>query len=436
MKKYHSTKGLNSAMFKFSAYMLLPFMLANLTIAENRWTIFDLHPDQFIYAATIGLAWYAGAFSRYSLLVTIMLVLAIAMRLLETLGGNASLREVSFAALAVVFAVAGAVIYGRNPLLLHKQLVIYLALCIPIMFLQILGVSSLLMGWNIGYLHDPSVMNIDDVGSFKDIPVYPTLFVGIDDLEFSTGQGRPVGLMYAANPLSVFISIAVAINLAITRASRIRFSDIVVTIAIVLAMSKLSFGVAILLYAGFLVFGGRERRLLALKLIIVLAMVMFLYYLLFPGLLITNFSEGMVMGAIMLRLVDLLKALGIENYFGQLDDLAIVYRQSYVYVVGEGYSAVATLLRSKLLILSLFAMMVGVVLYVRRVQDMASRPAMVYVVTLLACILTQFAVPFVGAASFQLIMGFALFPLFRKMWVPAHIKVSTEPPVNRLPSVT
>lgn len=416
-EKYHPTNVLNSAMFKFSAYMLLPLMLVNLTVAENRWTIFGLHPNQFIYAATIGLAWYAGAFSRYKLLVNIMLALAIAMRLLETLGGGESLREVSFAALAVVFAVAGAMIYGRNPLLLHKQLVIYLALCIPIMLLQILGVSSLLMGWNIGYLHDPSVMGIEDVGSFKDIPVYPTLFVGIDDLEFSTGQGRPVGLMYAANPLSVFISIAVAINLAITRTSRTRFSDIVVTIAIVLAMSKLSFGVAILLYAGLLVFGGRERRLLVLKLIIVLAMVMFLYYLLFPGLFITNFSEGMVVSAIMLRLVDLLKALGIENYFGQLDDLAIVYRQSYVYVVGEGYSAVATLLRSKLLVPSLLAMTVGVVLYARRVRNMvSSRPTMVYVVTLLACVLTQFAVPFVGAASFQLIMGFALFPLFRKMW--------------------
>lgn len=423
-------------MYKTATYLLLPLMLINLTVAENGWSIFGLKPDVFIYAATIGLAWYVGSLSRYRLLVATALMFAIVMRLLEAFGGGESLHEVSFAALAVVFAVAGAMIYGRNPLLLHKQLVIYLALCIPIMLLQILGFSSLLMGWNIGYLHDPSVMNIDDVGSFKDIPVYPTLFVGIDDLEFSTGQGRPVGLMYAANPLAVFISIAVAINLAITRTSRIRFSDIVVTIAIVLAMSKLSFGVTILLYAGFLVFGGRERRLLALKLIIVLSIVMFLYYLLFPGLFNTNISEGMVMSAIMLRLVDLLKALGIENYFGQLDDLAIVYRQSYVYVVVEGYSAVATLLRSKLLIPSLFAMTVGVVLYVRRVRNMASRPAMVYVVTLLACILTQFAVPFVGASSFQLIMGFALFPLFREMWRSAHTKGSTEPPVNRLPSVT
>jgi len=404
--------------------MLLPLMLINLTVAENRWTVLGLHPDQFIYAVTIGLAWYAGSLSRYRFLVTTALMFAIVMRLLEVLGGGESLREVSFTALAVVFAVAGAMIYGRNPLLLHKQLVIYLALCIPIMLLQILGVSSLLMGWNIGYLHDSSLLGLDEVGSFKDIPLYPTLFVGIDDLEFSTGQGRPVGLMYAANPLSVFISIAVAINLAITRTSRIRFSDIVVTIAIVLAMSKLSFGVTVLLYAGFLVFGERERRLLALKLIVVLAIVLFSYYLLFPGLLIANFSEGMVMGAIMLRLMDLLRALGIADSFGQLLELEYTYRQSNVYVVGEGYSSIATLLRSKLLIPSLFVMMAGVALYVRRVRNMASRPAMVYVITLLACILTQFGVPFVGATSFQLIMGFALFPLFRKMWVPMHNEVS------------
>lgn len=407
-------------MYKVGMYLLLPLMWINLTVAENRWTMLGLNPAQYIYALTVGIAWYIGACSRYRRLVTAMLMLAIALRFLAAVGGGESFKDLGFAALAVVFAAAGAEAYGRKPSLLRKQLVIYLALCIPVMFLQILGVSSLLMGWNIGYLHDPNLFTIQDVGTFKELPLYPTLFVGVDDLVFSTGQARPVGLMYASNPLSIFVSLAFAINFAITRTSRICFSDVVVTIALVLAMSKLSFGVLILLCLAFLIFGKLGKRLLARKLIILFAVVMVLYYILFPGLFAVNLSEGMIMSSIMLRLMDLFKAMGFESAFGgRLVELAYTYRLSNVYVVGEGYSTAASLLRSSNLIPLLFVLMAGFFFYVYRIRSMNSRLAMVYVVTLLTCLLTQFAVPFIGTSSFQLIMGFALFPLFKKMWLPS-----------------
>ena len=409
-------------MYKVSTYMLLPLILINHTVSESNWILFGIKLGAILYAVTIVLALYVGLRSQYRGLITTMIVLAIVMRLLAALGGTESLREVGFAALAIVFAVAGAMMYGRNPFLLHKQLVIYLAICIPIMLLQILGVSSLLMGWNMGYLDDYDLgMTLDEFGTFREVPLYPTLFVGIDDLVYSVGQGRPVGLMYGSNPLSIFVSIAIAINLAIPRTSRIRFSDIVVTGAVVLTAGRLVYGTTILLYLWFLIFGVRERRLLVLKLIIVFAIVLLLYYILFPGLFIANFSKEMMMVSIMLRLVDLLRAVGLYNFFdstGQLSALAFDYKPSFVYEVHEGYSSVATLIRSKLLIPSLFVIIAGSILYVYRVRNMISRPAMVYVVTLMACVLTQFGVPFVKAGSFQLIMGFALFPLFKKMWAP------------------
>jgi hypothetical protein len=229
------------------------------------------------------------------------------------------------------------------------------------------------------------------------------------------GQGRPPGLLASNNSLSIFVSIAVAINLAIPRTSRIRFSDIVVTGAVVLTAGRLVYGATIILYVWFLIFGVRKRRLLVLRLIIVFAIVLLLYYILFPGLLIANFSKRTNTVSIMLRLMDLLSAMGLENYFSQLNEIDYV---SSSYVVGEGYTSVATLIRSKLLIPSLFVIIAGSILYVYRVRNMISRTAMVYVVTLMACILTQFGVPFVKAGSFQLIMGFALFPLFKKMWSP------------------
>ena len=413
-------------MYKITTYILLPSMLINLTVAENRWGVFGSSLDQYIYAATIGLSWYVGSLSRYRLLVSIALLFAIAMRLLGVLGGGESLREIGLAALAVVFAVAGAMIYGRNPFLLHKQLVIYLALCIPIMLLQILGVSSLLMGWNIGYLHDALVLTQDNVGSFQEIPLYPTLFVQPDDLVFSIGQGRPVGLMYGNNPLSFFISIAVAINLTIARTSRICFSDIVVTVATVLAMSKLAFGITILLYLHFLVFGVPERRLLVLKLISVLTIVMSLYYILFPGLFVINLSEDMVMTSIVLRLVDLLKGAGIEIHFGQIIELGNIYKPSKEYVTEEGYSFIGSALHSNRWIPLLFVLIIGTVLYVYRVQSITTFPTTIYTVTLVTYIATQFATSFIGTPSSQIILGFILFPLLKKIWTPMRAKMHVK----------
>ena len=39
-----------------------------------------------------------------------------------------------------------------------------------------------------------------------------------------------------------------------------------------------------------------------------------------------------------------------------------------------------------------------------------------YVVTLIVCALVLFGVSYAAAPSFQFIAGFALFPLFKKMW--------------------
>jgi hypothetical protein len=404
-------------------------MWTNLTVAENHWTVYGLKPDVLIYGVCLMLAWYIGLTTRYRRLVTGTMMLAIIVRLLSGFGWGDSLHPLAVALFAINFAVAGATIYGKTPALLHKQLVIFLALCIPIMIMQILGVSSVLMTWTTAYLDDPdSNFVLEDLGTFKSMPVYPTLFVGAEDLIYSIAQARPVGLMHNNNPLSVFVSIAIAINLAIARTSRIRFSDIVVTAAIVLTMSKLVFVVAIILYLGFLLFGSARLRMLALKLIVALIIALVLYYFLFPGLFMANFSEGVVMTSLLLRLVDLVNATGLAETFAQIIPAEETYKPSYQYVIGEGYSTFATLARSEMAMPVLIVMAAGAMFYAYRLTRMVSCPTMIYVVTLFACILTQFAVPFTMASSFQLIVGFALFPIFSKLW-PSELRAHLGQPL-------
>jgi hypothetical protein len=400
--------------YKAAAYLLLPLMWANLTAGENHWAILGLGVGQLLNWIIIGLAWYVAFRSPYQRIATVMLLCAFALRPLEAVGGEVvyALRS---GALAVVFIVAGAWIYGRDPNFLHRQLVVFLGLCVPLMFLQIVGAGSFVMGWSTAYLNDPSgVMDQSDVGTFMELPLYPTLFVGPDDLIFSIGQARPVGLMHANNILSIFVAIAATLNLLVPRSARLRAGDLIITAAVILTMSKMVFAVMAMLFVGTTLFAPAERKLLALKLLCLFAIGLWVYYLLFPGLLRTNLSEDMVRVSIMLRLLGVLNAVGIENLGAFLYDQQQLIGSAFS--EDESYSTVAFLLNSGMAAPALVILGAAGILYLRRVWQMGLGNAWGYLALLLVCVATQFAIPFVAAASFQLILGLALFPLFRRLW--------------------
>jgi hypothetical protein len=390
-------------------------MWVNLTVGENRWDILGLGVGQVLYWIIIGLAWYVAFRSPYQRIATAMLLVAFALRPLEAMGGGEAVHALRLGALAGVFVVAGAWIYGRDPRFLHRQLVVFLALCVPIMFLQVVGASSLVMGWSTAYLNDPSgVMDESEVGTFMELPMYPTLFVGYDDLIFSIGQARPVGLMHANNILSIFVALAVALNLVIPRSARLRPGDLIITAVVVLTMSKMVFALLAMLYLGAILFAPAERKVLTLKLLCVFAVGIWVYYVLFPGLLQSNLSEDMVRVSFMLRLLGVLNAVGVENVGAFLYDQQQLIGSTFN--EDESYSTVALLLSSSAATPALVAMLAVGLLYLHRLRQMGFGNAWGYAVLLLVSAGTQFAIPFASAASFQLILGLALFPLFRRLW--------------------
>src|SRR5438477_13054945 len=131
-------------MYKAAIYLLLPLMWVNITTGENRWELLGLGIGQLIYWIIIGLASYVASRSRYQLLVTALLLFAIVLRAFELIYDSELIYGLRVAATSGIFIVAGAIVYGRNPFFLQRQFIVFLALCIPIMLLQVLGVSSLL----------------------------------------------------------------------------------------------------------------------------------------------------------------------------------------------------------------------------------------------------------------------------------------------------
>jgi hypothetical protein len=408
--------------YKAAAYLLLPLMWVNLTAGENHWAILGLGVGQLLYWIIIGLGWYVAFRSPYQKIATAMLLCAFALRPMEAIGDGVVANVLRLGALAGVFTIAGAWIYGRDPNFLHRQLVVFLGLCVPIMLLQILGVSSFVLGWSTAFLDDQTVrISERDLGTFRDVPLYPTLLVAREDLIFSLAQGRPGGLMHANNIISIFVSIAVALNLVIPRSSRLRAGDLIITAAAVLAMSKMVFALQALLYVGVLLFAPMERKVLTLKLFFVFGIGFCLYYLLFPGLLQLNLSEEVFRVSFMLRLLGVLNAIGVESVGAFLFDQALLIGRAYR--EDENYSDVAALLSSDVAIPALLAIGAAGLLYLYRMRQMGFGNSWGYAAFLFVCVATQFAVPFTAAASFQLLLGLALFPLFPHLWrnrIPAR----------------
>jgi hypothetical protein len=388
--------------FKLSK-LLLPLLFLNITVAANEWTLFGINIGQIIYWFVIALIWYLATKTIYWKIVTTALWFSVFMRVIQVYLNSEIIIFFKIAALVVLFIIGGLISYGRDPNQLNKQLVLFLSLCVPIMILQILGVSQFVMLWNLDYAHDSSILNSSG------ILLQPTLFVELEDLIYSISQGRPSGLLANNNILSIFISIAVGINLTLKKSLSLSKSDFIITLAVVLSMSKIVFAITGLLYLSFLLFGWENKRSLILKNIILLVFGMFLYKLLFPGLFSENLNLERFTSSFNGRFFDLLRSTGNLDLFESQQSQLIINS------LGEGhYSFIAIFITSKLFIPSLLIIIPILFLYMLRVNKM--RSPTVYIVTLLICILTQFAVPYASATSFQFILGFSLFPLFKKIY--------------------
>lgn len=224
-----------------------------------------------------------------------------------------AVKIISSASLSIMFALTGLVCFGNNPQKLRKILVIYLLINLPFLILQITGASSFFMYWGTDYLHTPSVLTIKEVGTFKDIPVYPTLLVSIQELNHQIGQARPAGLMAANNWLTAIVAFTLFFNLHLRSRSVLNIGDLVVNLAAVLVMSKLVFCVVIVTYIFGLLSKNRIIKLAAVKNIFVFLMFVLIYYLSFPGLFMANLSSSAFAASIGMRLIDILLSAELDS---------------------------------------------------------------------------------------------------------------------------
>lgn len=388
-------------------------ILINITLAANQWSFLGLSIGQLVYWLLLLIGVKVLLKTGYAKLGLFLFCLTLFLKIINLFLAITFIGILSEFSSGFLFILVGALLYAKNPIIIYRQLISFFALSIPFMVLQKIGVSTFLYGWSTELFHANDSYSFDleeDLGVFfKDIPLFNTLFVESSDLTYAMYQGRPTGLLFSNNVLSVIISLALALHFSLNENIKRIFKYIVIATIIVLTMSTLVFGILVLLFI-YYYFINKNKNLKsnALKTLWVTLVMLFFHYIFFPGL--TVASIGIINAiSFITRFAEIFIALGL-NYFDEfivLLEIGIDYGDK-----DESFSLIGALLKNRFSYIFLIFSLLIMKIYYKNLKKFIG-PVIVYTTIFWVCIMTQFAVNFIKAPCFQLFLGIALFPIFR-----------------------
>jgi hypothetical protein len=386
------------------------FLLINITFAANGWDILGLPIGQLIYWGLLFLGIVLLFETKYSTVSVCLFFMTLFLKICNSFFDIPLTGVISEFTSALIFILIGANLYGRNPRFIYRQLLSFFALSIPFMIIQKIGIHVFFYGWSTEVFHDNGIYSFDAIKDkgvlLKNIPLSPALFVELKDLVYVIYQGRPTGLLYSNNVLSVIISIALALHFSIHDNIRSNIKYIIIALIVVLTGSSLVFGVLILLFIYFyFIRRDKNLKLNALKTMSLTLFMFIVHYLFFPGLTASYFGQTF-QTSFVFRFAEIFHAFGFD-YF---NDFIIFYNLKIDLDQKDSYSLIGSLVKNKFIFLFGILFLIFVFVYYIHLK-LNKRLSLVYIVLFTVCIITQFAVNFILAPSFQLFFGIALFPI-------------------------
>tara|TARA_B100000795_G_scaffold164042_1_gene123396 strand:+ start:10971 stop:12224 length:1254 start_codon:yes stop_codon:yes gene_type:complete len=388
-------------------------LLINITLSANGWSLLGVSIGQLIYWLILLIGVSVLLKSGYGKSGLFLFGLTLSLKIINGLFVITFVDVLSEFTSGIILILVGASLYAEYPNIIYRQLISFFALSIPFMIVQKIGIHTFFYGWSTELFHTNGTYSFDvveDLGViFKNIPLVKTLFVEISDLQYVMYQGRPTGLLYSNNVLSVIISFALALHFSINHRVKRNFNNVVIATIAVLTMSTMVYGVILLLFMYFY-FINRSKHLKynAVKTLFVTLVMLLFHFLFFPGL--TLASIGVVNAvSFVTRFAEIFNLLGL-NYF---DDV-IVLLDMKLYVIDEdqSFSLVGALLKNRFSFIFLIGLLLIMNIYYKNLKKYPG-PVIIYTSLFYVCIMTQFGVNFLRAPSFQLFFGIALYPIFR-----------------------
>ena len=156
--------------------------------------------------------------------------------------------------------------------LIHKQVLFIAFINTIMMILQLSNVGE----WT-------QFLSTESTELFSEKLMYDTLFVPLEQLNYSVIQARPSGLLRSNNILSGFVIFALAIHLSRTKNQSI-FSTSILTLMIVLSSARLAYISYLFMFIILIFSGNRYLKKNAIISFISMMFWIFLYSIFFPGL--------------------------------------------------------------------------------------------------------------------------------------------------------
>lgn len=406
-------------MHKLARYSIFPLLLLNSTISANYWSFMGLALGRPFYWLAILLAACVLFYSCYRKLALLLMLAVLFCQFLEIypsselIVSNAIIFRKLF--IAILFIASSAVIYSENPRLLSRQLGFFLVLCLPFMILQLTGAHYLFLSWNTHRYGPP--LAFEDIGKFKEIVTYPTLFVPYEELYYQVKQGRPVGLLFSNNLLSVVIVCALVFNLYWRRHANITLTDIALHMVAMLSLSKLVILFTFILYSFACMSREAKFRTVARQNLFIFVNCIMAYFIFFPGMFFRHFDFIVYAQSFLFRLVDIAGRINLGFLGTLIQDIASYYNINID--PSTIYTGVAELLEYNFLwpMLALFLLFYFSIRKKLHIFIYFSRQNQeFYNLLYLAAFISLVPMPFLQTPLIQFIFGIGCLPFLAKFW--------------------
>ncbi len=394
--------------------IFLPLVLLNITISANGWSFFNFSLGQILYWFIIYLSLTVLAKTRLSIASKVFFIFYCLAKFVYFINSIIFFNDFAdfFSALILIFS--SAKLFGDNYYLLMKQLLYFLALSVPILIIQKIGISSFFYGWNTEMFHLNDVYDFDAKNEtgvlFKNVTLYKTLFTSSDNLVYVMYQARPTGLIYSNNVLSVIIVVTLA--LCFSAKNKIsNFVHIILTLNVILVMSTLVYLSYIIL-----IFRFKNRSISLIYFILFFI----LHFMFFPGL--TEKSFGIVnLFSFVNRFGEIFELIGINNFFEIVNSYSNIEVINSFNYEQNSYSLFGHLLRYKYISLCIPLLLYFVYKYnysINKLNSLSLNKGTPYATLFVVLIFSQFAIMFIRAPFFQIFLGISLYPLLDHLFKP------------------
>lgn len=285
----------------------------------------------------------------------VLLVMCVVITKVVRVASGSSIAEVAYISLLnLLFSVSGAIIALQRPTLVYRQVMAICLLSFIAMVLQVTGVGA----W---------ALTFSTYGDSNFIAPVPTVFRDAGSLNYQLVQGRPAGVSYSNVIMSLIILFGFALHFS-RKESALRGGTVLLCGVAVLSMAKITFVGLILIVPLVIAFGDHRQKKRVLWAVVLFAMCLGLYSVLFPGLFSTNFSANSIEASFFYRANDIMAALNpdiafraLQNpYFEGTPQLYMLGEEEYV----SGYASLIAKIYDNIVPIAAI-MAIGVFMFVR-----------------------------------------------------------------------